>query len=58
MNYQATQTTWCTCRFLSKQTALVDSEAGLNHAGASDMSEIPAWRTFRVAAAAEDWLLE
>jgi hypothetical protein len=30
----------------------------LNHAGASDASEILAWRTFRAAAAAEDWLLE
>jgi hypothetical protein len=30
----------------------------LNHAGVSDASEIQAWRTFRAAAAAEDWLLE
>jgi hypothetical protein len=30
----------------------------LNHAGASDANEILAWRTFRAAAAAEDWLLE
>jgi hypothetical protein len=30
----------------------------LNHAGVSDASEILAWRTFRAAAAAEDWLLE
>jgi len=30
----------------------------LNHAGASDASEIQAWRTFRAAAAAEGWLVE
>ncbi len=30
----------------------------LNHAGASDASEIQAWRTFRSAAAAEGWLLD
>jgi hypothetical protein len=30
----------------------------LNNAGASDNSEIRAWRTFRAAAAAEGWLME
>jgi hypothetical protein len=30
----------------------------LNNAGASDDSEIRAWRTFRAAAAAEGWLVE
>jgi hypothetical protein len=30
----------------------------LNHAGASDASEIRAWRTFRAAVSAEGWLLE
>jgi hypothetical protein len=30
----------------------------LNHAGVSDASKILAWRIFRAAAAAEDWLLE
>jgi hypothetical protein len=30
----------------------------LNNAGASDDSEILAWRTFRAAAAAEGWLVE
>ena len=30
----------------------------LNHAGASDASEIQAWRTFRAAAVAEGWLLD
>jgi hypothetical protein len=30
----------------------------LNHAGASDASEMQAWRTFRAAAAAEGWLVE
>src|SRR5258706_15545461 len=30
----------------------------LNHAGASDASEIQAWRTFRAAAAAKGWLAE
>jgi hypothetical protein len=28
----------------------------LNHAGASDASEMQAWRAFRAAVAAEDWL--
>ena len=30
----------------------------LNHAGASDDSEVRAWRSFRAAAAAEGWLLD
>jgi len=30
----------------------------LNHAGASDASEIQAWRAFRAAAVAEGWLLD
>jgi hypothetical protein len=30
----------------------------LNHAGASDDSEIRAWRSFRAAAVAEGWLLD
>lgn len=30
----------------------------LNHAGASDASEIQAWRTFRAAAVAEGWLVD
>jgi hypothetical protein len=30
----------------------------LNNAGASDDSEIRAWRSFRAAAAAEGWLLD
>jgi hypothetical protein len=30
----------------------------LNHAGASDDSEIGAWRSFRAAAAVEGWLLD
>jgi len=30
----------------------------LNNAGASDANEIQAWRSFRVAAAAEGWLVE
>jgi len=30
----------------------------LSHAGASDDSEIRAWRSFRAAAAAEGWLLD
>jgi hypothetical protein len=36
------------------QTAQQD----LNHAGASEASEIQAWRTFRIAARAEGWLEE
>jgi hypothetical protein len=34
------------------------AKQALNHAGASDASEIQAWRTFRSAAAAEGWLLD
>jgi hypothetical protein len=30
----------------------------LNHAGASEESEIQAWRSFRTAAAAEGWLVD
>ena len=30
----------------------------LNHAGASEASEVHAWRTFRAAVAAEGWLAE
>jgi hypothetical protein len=30
----------------------------LNHAGASDESEIQAWRSFRTAAAAEGWFVD
>jgi hypothetical protein len=30
----------------------------LNHAGASDTSEIQAWRAFRAAVEAEGWLAE
>jgi hypothetical protein len=30
----------------------------LNHAGASDDSEVRAWRSFRSAAAVEGWLLD
>jgi hypothetical protein len=30
----------------------------LNHAGASDASEIQAWRAFRAAVKAEGWLLD
>jgi hypothetical protein len=30
----------------------------LNHAGASDANELHAWRAFRAAVEAEDWLAE
>jgi hypothetical protein len=30
----------------------------INHAGSSEANEIQAWRNFRVAAAAEGWLVE
>jgi hypothetical protein len=34
------------------------AKQALNHAGASEASEIQAWRTFRTAARAEGWLEE
>jgi hypothetical protein len=43
---------------LSYQNKRQIARQALNHAGVSDASEIHAWRTFRAAAAAVDWLLE
>jgi hypothetical protein len=43
---------------LSYQNKPQVARQALNHAGASDASEIQAWRTFRSAAAAEGWLLD